>query len=219
MVSGIKLVIFDCDGVLADTDSSWEFVHRAFGTDNTSSLVAYLNGEIDDAEFIKRDVRLWLEREGRVHISRIRKILDGVPLIPGAKEAVQRLKKSGVRTAIVSAGIETLTGRVARECGVDMNLSNSLETDHEGFLTGEGVVVVPLRDKGSVVRRILKDLGLERAECAAVGDSSLDGPMFDEVGLRIAFNPADRWVAGRADVVIYKKDLREVLKYIIPKDA
>ncbi len=214
MGGGLRLVVFDCDGVLADVGSSWERVHSSFGTDNSASLAAYLRGEIDDAEFIRRDVRLWLQREGRVHISRVRRVLDEVPLVPGAREAVGELRRRGVRSAIVSAGLEELTGRVARECGIDINLSNSLVTDRHGYLTGEGVVRVPLRAKGLVVRGLLSELGLEGAQCAAVGDRVLDSSMFDEVGLRIAFNPADDEVAGAADVVVHKKDLREILKHM-----
>src|SRR5512136_2102228 len=122
----VALVIFDCDGVLADADSSWEFVHRAFGTDNNTSLVAYLNGEFDDLEFIRRDVRLWTKGSEKVHSSRIRAILDQIPLMPGAAETMAALRSRGIRTAIVSAGINLLTERIAKESGVDLNLSNGV---------------------------------------------------------------------------------------------
>jgi len=211
----IKLVVFDCDGVLADSDSSWEYVHQAFGTDNNKSLAAYLRGEFDDQEFIRRDVKLWLDILGRVHISKITGILDRVPLIPGAPETVAELRKRGIRTAIVSAGLEPLTTRVARTCGIDINLSNGLVTDDEGFLTGEGTVRVPLGGKGEVVRELMAKLGLRKEECAAIGDRIWDSLMFEEVGVKIAFNPADDEVGTTADFVIHKKDLREVLRYIL----
>ena len=208
------LVIFDCDGVLADSDSSWEYVHRAFGTDNNDSLAAYLRGEFDDAEFIRRDVRRWLDIFGDVHISKIDGILSRVPLMPGAPEAVGELKKRGIRTAIVSAGLEPLTSRVARVCGIDINLSNGLVTDKKGYLTGEGIVRVPLNGKGLIVRRLMGELCLGKEQCAAVGDRIMDSMMFEEVGVKIAFNPADGEVGRTADVVIRKKDLREILRYI-----
>ena len=92
----LKLVIFDCDGVLADSDSSWEYVHRHFGVNNNEALAAYLRGEFDDFEFIRRDIKLWFGLFGRVHISKITDILDGVPLIPGAPEAVGELRRRGI---------------------------------------------------------------------------------------------------------------------------
>jgi phosphoserine phosphatase len=39
--------------------------------------------------------------------------------------------------------------------------------------------------------------------------------MFEHVGLKIAFNPADEEVCDSADVVIRTKDLREILKHIL----
>ena len=211
----LRLVIFDCDGVLADSDSSWEYVHRHFGVDNNASLAAYLRGEFDDHEFIRRDIKLWFGLFGRVHISKITNILDGVPLILGAPEAVGELRRRGIKTAIVSAGLEPLVSRVARTCGIDISLSNGLVTDAEGFLTGEGIVQVPLGGKGAVVRELMAKLGLKKDECAAIGDRVWDSMMFDEVGTKIAFNPADNEVGDCADFVIHKKDLREVLRHLL----
>ena len=104
---------------------------------------------------------------------------------------------------------------MARTCGIDISLSNGLVTDSEGFLTGEGIVQVPLGGKGEVVRDLMARLGLKKDECAAIGDRVWDSMMFDEVGTKIAFNPADSEVGGCADVVIRKKDLREVLGYLL----
>jgi HAD superfamily phosphoserine phosphatase-like hydrolase len=128
---------------------------------------------------------------------------------------VGELRKRGIRTAIVSAGLEPLTARVAQTCGIDINLSNGLVTDKDGFLTGEGIVRVPLGGKGAVVRALISELGLQRDECAAVGDRIWDSMMFDEVGTRIAFNPADGEVGDCADVVIHQKDLREILRHLV----
>ena len=211
----LHLVIFDCDGVLADADSSWEYVHRAFGTNNNTSLLAYLQGEFDDWEFIRRDVRLWTKGTEKVPASKIRAILDRIPVMTGAAETVSALKARGIKTAIVSAGMNMLTERVARETGVEINLSNGVLVDGDGFLTGEGFVNVPVNDKGSAVRRLVAELGLKKSECAAVGDRGIDCGMFEHVGLKIAFNPADEEVCDSADVVIREKDLREILKHIL----
>jgi phosphoserine phosphatase len=212
--AAIRLVIFDCDGVLADADSSWEYVHRAFGTDNNTSLLAYLQGEFDDREFIRRDVRLWTKGTQKVPAQKIRAILDKIPMMTGAPETVSALKARGIKTAIVSAGMNMLIERVARLTGVDINLSNGVLVDEDGFLTGEGFVNVPVNDKGAAVRNLVSELGYKKSQCAAVGDRGIDCGMFEHVGLKIAFNPADEEVCDNADVVIRTKDLREILKYI-----
>jgi len=52
-------------------------------------------------------------------------------------------------------------------------------------------------------------------ECAAVGDDETLIPLFENVGLSIAFNPRSWVVEERADVVVKGDDLREVLPYLL----
>ena len=71
---GLKLIVFDLDGVLVDVMSSWAFVHEHYGVNNDTSLEAYLSGEIDDHEFMRLDIALWLDIKKKLHISEIREI-------------------------------------------------------------------------------------------------------------------------------------------------
>lgn len=209
-----KLVVFDMDGVLADTESSWVYVHRHFQVNNDHSLNAYLNGEIDDLEFIRRDIALWMAKEPAITEKRIDEILSGVPTIPGAKEAVSALRKRGVRTAIVSAGIDLLSRRIARELGIELELANGLSTDGDGRLSGEGVLRVKLMDKGDAVVEAARALGADLAETVAVGNSRHDVSMFVRSGKGIAFHPMDDFVRENADAVVEKKDLSLILEHI-----
>ena len=52
MMSGVRAVIFDCDGVLTDNGSSWQNIHDHFGTENLEMLERFLNREISDDEFM-----------------------------------------------------------------------------------------------------------------------------------------------------------------------
>jgi phosphoserine phosphatase len=54
-LKNLDLVAFDMDGVLADTISSWKYIHDYFNTSNEESVTEYIQGKIDDMEFIKRD--------------------------------------------------------------------------------------------------------------------------------------------------------------------
>lgn len=209
-----KLVVFDMDGVLADTESSWVYVHRHFQVNNDHSLHAYLKGEIDDLEFIRRDIALWKAKEPGVTEGRIDDILSEVPIMPGAKETVSALKGRGVRTAIVSAGIDLLSRRIARELGVDMELANGLSTDGTGRLSGEGVLRVKLMDKGDSVVEAARALGADLSETVAVGNSRYDVSMFERAGRGIAFQPMDGFVRDRADAVVEEKDLSLILGHL-----
>jgi phosphoserine phosphatase len=57
----MKLICFDLDGVLTKVESSWRYVHNYFSVNNEASLKLYLEGKIDDREFMRRDIKLWLD--------------------------------------------------------------------------------------------------------------------------------------------------------------
>lgn len=209
MKKDIKIVIFDMDGVLVDIDSSWQFVHRLFHVDSSENLDKYLRGEIDYKEFMRRDIRLW----GVIHIDQIKNILDKAPLMKGAKEVVHNLKKTGYKTAIISAGISILAERIQKELGINYTFANRLKVDENGVLTGEGEEIVNLLNKVTVLRRLALEERTTPRCCAIVGDSVFDIPLFKEAGLSIAFNATDEGVKEAADVVVEHKDLRKILPY------
>ncbi|HUV61960.1 MAG TPA: HAD-IB family phosphatase [Thermoplasmata archaeon] len=209
-----KLVVFDMDGVLVDVGSSWVHVHRHFGVDNEHSLQAYLRGEIDDMEFIRRDVALWIARDPTLTMERLRRILSTAPLMNGAKETVETLRKNGTRTAIVSAGIDLLAERVAIELKMDTFFANGFVADCAGRLTGEGILNVRLDGKDQKVKMLTDMFGLDKSDVVSVGNSRYDIPMFDVSGLGIAFCPEDDDTLERADRVVHEKDLRRILDII-----
>lgn len=209
-----KLVVFDLDGVLVDIESSWCWVHKYFGVNNDESLRAYLKGEIDDEEFMKRDIALWL-RNGKLKLSELGNILREVPLMGGAKETVSKLSRAGIKTAIISGGLELLATRVKKELGIDYSLANGLAVDRNGFLCGEGILKVALVDKSTPLKQLMNSIGVEQKECVAVGNSRFDCSLFEASGLSIAFNPCDDEVRASANVVIEGKDLSKILPYIL----
>lgn len=209
-----ELVAFDLDGVLLDTISTWVWVHDHFGVNNDASLIAYLAGEIDDMEFMRRDIALWHRKKKDMHISDIERILADVPLMYGAEETMEFLKENLVKTAIVSGGIDIAANRVAERLGIDYVRANGLKTTHEGYLTGDGVLNVELCAKGKPLLCLLEELGVDRERCASVGNSAIDIPMFEVCRLGIAFNPSDDDVTNKADVVVHERDLRKILPYL-----
>lgn len=211
-----RLVVFDMDGVLADTESSWVHVHKHFGVNNDHSLYAYLRGEIDDLEFIRRDIDLWKKTEPDVTEASIREILNDVPIMPGAQRTIRELKRMGIGTAIVSAGIDLLAERISKELGVDAQLANGLVKDGTGRLSGEGILRVKLMDKGDAVTAVANTMKIQTKDVVAVGNSSYDVSMFRKAGMGIAFQPSDDFVRTSAQVVVQQKDLSMILQFIRP---
>jgi len=110
--------------------------------------------------------------------------------------------------------LSLVTGRIEREIGVDDSLANELKVE-KGFLTGKVKVNVSVGNKDMVLRRILNKFNLGMDECAAVGDDETLIPVFEKVGLSIAFNPRSRVVEKQAHVVVKGEDLREILPYLL----
>ncbi|MCU0851933.1 MAG: HAD-IB family phosphatase [Thermoplasmata archaeon] len=209
-----RLVVFDMDGVLADAESSWVYVHQHFGVDNEDSLHAYLKGEIDDLEFIRRDIALWKNIEPEISEERVRQVLGGVKLMPGAARTVKELRESNVRTAIVSAGIDLLSERIAQDLGIDLHLANGLKTDSRGRLSGEGILRVKLMDKGDAVVEAMRRLEVKPTDTVSVGNSRHDISMFRKTGKGIAFRPMDDAVRTNADFVVDEKKLTAILDFV-----
>ena len=209
-----RLAVFDMDGVLADVESSWVYVHRRFGVSNDHSLYAYLRGEITDLEFIRRDIELWRDKDPVVTTDKIRHILSDVPLMPGAERTLTELRRRGFKTAIVSAGIDLLADMIAEKVPIDVRLANGMKSDSGGRLTGEGVLRVKLTDKGDAVGKIANQFRASKEDIVAVGNSNYDVSMFKRSGLGVAFNPDDEFVRKEADAVIEEKDLSKILDLV-----
>lgn len=207
----VKFVAFDMDGTLLDVSSSWAEVHRFFGDENTEALRLFLEDQIDDREFMRRDLALW--RRHRPHITEadLVSILAPVPLMPGAHELFDALHAADIRTAIVSGGLDVIAQRVGRELGIDRVLANGFVLDGHGRLTEEGIVRVPIKRKGDVVAGLQREFGLSREECAAVGNSEIDVAMFERSRIGVAFLPEDDHVRRQATYVVTEKDLRRVI--------
>jgi phosphoserine phosphatase len=207
----IRLAAFDMDGTLVDARSSWAHVHDFFGESNSEALRLFLANQIDDAEFIRRDIRLWWKHDPALTLGRLEEILATVRLMPGADELFRGLRQRRVVTAIVSGGIDLLARRIARELSIDYVLANGFRVDATGRLTGEGLIRVPIKRKEEVLARIQAQLGIPPEETASVGNSEIDVGLFRRSRVGIAFEPEDDLVRQHATAVLTDRDLRRVL--------
>lgn len=197
------------DGVLVDIESSWEFLHEAFKVDGSGNLERYLHGGITYKEFMRMDIELW----GNVHVSKIRRIFEQVPLMKGVEETISELKRKDYKTAIISSGLYLLAANLGKRLGIDHVYANKLFVDERGMLTGEGEPVVCLWEKTKVLQNLVQMLRITTEQCAVIGDSIFDIPLFEVAGFSIAFNSEDNEVKRNADVTIKQRDLREILPY------
>ena len=69
--------------------------------------------------------------------------------------------------------------------------------------------------KALALKKIAERENISLSECVFVGDYLNDLKIIKEAGLGIAFNCNYEELKRAADVVIEKKDLREILRYIL----
>jgi phosphoserine phosphatase len=199
------------DGTLVDVESSWASVHAYFGERNAEGLRQFMANEIDDLEFVRSDIRIWWKHRPDLRIDEIEEILASVPLMPGAETLVRGLRARGVRTAIVSGGIDLLAHRIGRELGIDVVLANGFRVDSDGRLTGEGIVRVPIHEKEAVLANLQAQLGIDPSETASVGNSEIDLGLFRRSRVGVAFRPEDEAVRRGATAIVTEPDLERVL--------
>jgi len=211
----LRLVAFDMDGTLVNVGSSWAAVHTHFGERNPDGLRRFLANEIGDEEFIRSDIAIWRRHLPALALSDLEAILDQVPLMPGAAGLFEGLRARGVRTAIVSGGIDLLARRVARELRIDVALANGFRVTSSGRLTGEGIVRVPIHGKERVLEGLQRQLGVRPEETAGVGNSEIDVGLFRRSRLGVAFLPEDDTVRRHADRVVVERDLGQVLAALL----
>jgi len=212
-MSNIKLVVFDMDGTLLQPRSCWAYIHEHFGTDNTEMLNLYIQNKITDQEFVKADVKLWEENSDKIVNRRyINTILDEIEPIDGAEQLISELHEQNIETIFLTGGITFLAEKWAEKWNMKKPLANNLTDGNDGHLMVE--VGASGHAKGAVMDKLLNELKLEKKQVAAIGDTTVDLPMFERAGLAIAVNTNDKKVIEKADYHL-KGDLRELKNLII----
>ena len=183
-------VAFDCDGVLADSISSWRTIHDHFGTDSKDLLFKFMAGEISDSEFMAADIALWKDKSPKIHRDDIFRAYSGCKLMKGAKQLVSDLKEAGIYVAIVSAGVDLYVQSIAAMVQADDWIANGFHFNDDDTLSDEGICRLHATKKDLVIEKIIKMHGFTPQNCISVGDSEMDLSMQIDGSGFIGFNPS-----------------------------
>jgi len=217
-----KIVFFDNDGTLNTGRSTWQYLHKHFGTWEPEGRILqekFLSERTPYDEYSRTVTRLW---EG-IHRDKFIERLGQIETRGNAVELIKTLKVSGLKIGVLSSGF-TLWRDVWRErAGLEFDyyVANEIIFDGDGVCTGEIEIRVtdnvPGMDKGDWVERISDELGILYEERVFVGDGWGDVPGFRKCGLAIAVDPNMSEVNEAADRVLGGDEIMKVVEIISGK--
>ncbi|MFQ6020863.1 MAG: HAD family hydrolase [Candidatus Aenigmatarchaeota archaeon] len=206
-----ELIVSDMDGTLVKNQSFWWDLHDYFGVSEKArkNLEAYTNGLISYEEFMRRDISLW----GNPHISKLEKAIQH-ELAPHVKQVFEELNKK-YKTAIITCGIGFIARKVAKELGIEIILSNDVEIDENGYITGREICNVNLLEKHKSLIELSKRLNIPLERIVAIGDTIYDKSFLTTAGLGVVYGP-DKELRKLIDNknIVGISDWREILEII-----
>lgn len=204
----IKALATDVDGVITKIESAWRYVHERLGLLEKAKKNAELfhKGKISYRKWAELDIELW---KG-IREEEFNRILMEVEIRKGCEEFFNFLKSKKIKIIAISGGLQNLLEILAKKFGFDRYVANEIIFEN-GILQGSFKLRITPRNKGIVLKRILKELNIKSEECIAIGDSDFDIPMLETCGYRIAFNPKSIEVMKIANECIISETFDELL--------
>ena len=204
------LAIFDTEGVLIDGEFLPELA-KVVGKEEEIWKITKkgISGEI---EWEKGLIERINELKG-VSYDDCKRVSDNMPIMEGAKETFDELRRLGFKTLTVSGGPDILIDRIKEELQIDYAFSNKLIFGDEKL---QGVDVIVGSDKTIPIKDTIKMMKKQKEDIVITVDGANDIKLFDVAGLRISFNGTEL-INEKSDSIVNKKDLREIIPIIKEK--
>jgi phosphoserine phosphatase len=203
-----NLFLFDVDSTLINQ----EVIELIAAHANVQQKVKEITdramaGEIDFEQSLKERVSLLSGLESSI----LNSVKSEVTLTDGASELISTLHAKGDQVAVVSGGFVEVISDLMKKLHIEDYKANTLEIA-DGSLTGKVTgAIVDRKAKADYLFELKNKYSPKKT--FAIGDGANDIDMLNAADVGIAFcaKPALNEIA---DVVILKRDLREVLNYL-----
>lgn len=226
-----KVAAFDYDGTLLRGDGfafSWELVWQnlQFGKAIQTELKReYRQRAGESGERAQRIVAYqhWCERAAQKFRERgltrnqLRAMTQRVRLTNNCRAALQRLRKEGVVTALISGGISAILEDTFPDYRdyFDFVFINELLFDSSGVICGVRATAYDFEGKADALDLICRLSGATVDETVFVGDRFNDEKIMEKVNVAIAYPPTDPLTESIAHLSIKEDDLLAVTLHIL----
>lgn len=206
----MKLAVFDFDSTLMDGETI-DFLAKPLGLEEKVASITEkaMAGELDFFESLVQRVSFLKGLEHKIAVE----ICKDLPLMPGAYELINELKKKDYKVVCFSGGFRIGTSPAKEKLGIDADFSNILH-EKNGILTGlVGGDMMFGFSKGDMIQRVQSLLGVSPENTLVAGDGANDVSMFPYAAKKVAFCAKDI-LKKEANIIVDEKDLTKILNYI-----
>lgn len=205
-----RVLITDMDGTIIENETLNDiakFLGKGEQVKNITDLG--LKGRLDFSTSL----------ENRVHLLkglRLSSLEDAkriISFMKGAKKLFQELKKNQIHTILVSGGFKPITSYVRDYLSIDQEYSNTFGVIGDLFNGKTVGPIVNANYKEKIVKKISKELNINKDQIIGMGDAANDMNMLLSVGLPIAFKAQDI-VKANFENQINNTDLTSLLYFM-----
>jgi phosphoserine phosphatase len=201
------MVFFDVDGTLVPATSSSAFLARFLGHRNVlvEAEAAYAAGKMSNRRVSAIDAAGWVGRSPE----EVEGWLEDLPLVKGIPETLEWCQANQLAPVLATLAWSPVGSHLARRFGFLAYSGPVLEV-FDGKFTGRVAQDFDEFDKRDTALAQARALGLPPRQCAAIGDSRSDLPLFASIGTSIAFN-ATQEARAAATTTVTGDDLQLAL--------
>ena len=201
------LAIFDVEGVLYDAEYLPILAEKVNKEQEIWDITKKgIQGLINWEEGLQKRVELL---KG-INYETCVEVANSLPIMTGAKNACNALKRAGWKILAVSGGFTIMTDRLAKELNLDYVFSNELIFNDNKL---DGVKIHVDSDKAKSAKIKSDEWNEKKEDTVVVVDGANDIKLFDVCGLGIAYRAQDL-VKDLATVSLEEKDLSKILPII-----
>jgi phosphoserine phosphatase len=203
-----RLFLFDVDSTLINEEVIDLIAAHANVSREVQKITELaMNGLLDFQDALSSRVRLLAGLSTNV----LSEVGKKITLTTGAAELISNLQTNGDYVAVISGGFIEVISPLMKELNIQRYRANSFQII-DGTLTGqtEGPIV-DRNAKGAYLLELKKEL--QPSQVIAIGDGANDIEMIKLADVGIAFC-AKSALKDVSDIVIEKRDLREILNYL-----